>query len=386
MDLPPWPVLLRAAPWWIIYHVVVLYAISRCLSGYSWNAGWRAKFWPSLALGSLVLAWINIYKFICMDYVASGQGSLEGYLNNSDLFVNAYRRVTENERGWWWSWQLLAWTCTVVFRMWEQGAARLLKDEGDVASEDQPSGMDRVWHLIAGFFGAMSTCGAFFFGRIHEETSSLKSTTPIPIVAYLPPILGLVTIFSTPSIAPDSPAYTYNLIGLHVILCIPILALFFRGHLEALRGKAANIDSFAVYLILTLWCLAYHAYTTFTLLSAVGFSPGRLVDSLVAGFRANPAQASIACDAVAAAAVTLAYMNKDGDPSRTRAFWTINMMLVGPAVVLPAWLMIERASAAGRAGADTKSQSRQNAPAKESPSRQEKRRAEAAAKKKGKAG
>lgn len=149
--------------WWLSYHVVVLYAVFQCLRPYvaSRNASTGDRLWAALALGSLTIAWYHIYQFIYADFLELGE-DLEGYLQHSDLFVNAYRKVTENQFGWFFSWQLLAWTCTVLFRMWEQGAVQLLdkEEEGHLAvTFDQPGPMERIWLTIAGFFGAMSTCG-----------------------------------------------------------------------------------------------------------------------------------------------------------------------------------------------------------------------------------
>jgi hypothetical protein len=64
--------------------------------------------------------------------------------------------------------------------MWEQGASQILANEDSdkkSASAEQLSVWERVWHVVAGFFGAMSTCGFFFFGRIQEKTSGTSSAS-----------------------------------------------------------------------------------------------------------------------------------------------------------------------------------------------------------------
>lgn len=178
MSSLPTDLLVAKLPWWLGYHVVVLYAVFASLAPFLR----RGQFaWPLAALGCLGLAWYHIYSFIYDDFIETSDGDVEHYLNNSDIFVNAYRAVTSDKFGWGWSWQLLAWTCTVCFRIWEAISARQEREAGSTKSSEGeakvdeamelPTPLQSVWLIVAGFFGAMSTCGFFLFGRISEKSS-----------------------------------------------------------------------------------------------------------------------------------------------------------------------------------------------------------------------
>lgn len=213
--------------------------------------------------------------------------------------------------------------------------------------------------------------GFFMFGRLQEKTSALKSNASIPAIAYLPTIAALGSVFMTPSISPSSPLYTWNLMALHVLLAIPILALILvPSHAQTTKTNGASgVDTFAVYFLLCICSLVYHVSTTFSLLRVSGWSLNGLISSLYSGFFSNHAQASIAFDMLGAMAVSILYMRKDEERKKTATFWTTNMLVGGPAVVLPAFLMIERAQQSGK-----KALQAAEAAKKDTPSRQERRR------------
>lgn len=151
--------MLKAGPFWLGYHGLVLFALFKSLKPYFRPTNEKPSFhFAILAIASLIIAWHHIYSYIYLEFLS--RENLDDFLKGSDIFVGAYRAVVVNPFGWWFSWQLLAWSCVIVLRIAEANEAEGWKR----ASEYR-------WLVLLGFFGAMSTCGALFFGRTDEKST-----------------------------------------------------------------------------------------------------------------------------------------------------------------------------------------------------------------------
>jgi hypothetical protein len=116
---------------------------------------------PTLGFLAFSYAWYNILLFIKLDFVDTNL-NLTDYLKESNVFLHAYQAVTGSIWQWYWSWQILGWTVSVVLRIWEEGFNGI-DNAHDIKVTEK-------WALLwTGFFGAMSTCGGFLFGRITEK-------------------------------------------------------------------------------------------------------------------------------------------------------------------------------------------------------------------------
>jgi hypothetical protein len=161
--------------------------------------------------------------------------------------------------------------------------------------------------------------------------------------------------------------------AMHVFLAVPILALLLAPKHAGSSKAGGSVDTFTVYFLLATFSLFYHFTTTYGLLRASGWSLPSFLGSLYSGFFANHAQSSIASDMLGAMASSLLYFRKC-ETSKTTVFWTANMLLLGPAVVLPAWFLVERSR-------EMKNATESNPKKAEVVSRQERRRAAADKKK-----
>lgn len=209
----------------------------------------------------------------------------------------------------------------------------------------------------------------FLISDPFHSALALKSSASVPGHALFPTFLALATILATPTIPSDSTSYTYNLIAMHLLLAVPVVAPLFVREKRDRRNEGAILDVFAVYLLLALLTFGYHVYTSITLLYASYWNPAALVASLIRGFSLNHAQSSIASDAVFAAVATLLYIraNNPDKWTKQKVFWIANMVMLGPAVVLPMWFAMTRVELSKKVAEKPVDESK-------SPSRQEKRK------------
>lgn len=175
-----------------------------------------------LALSVLagISTWLYIGGFFRESFLTEGLGHWQVWVENSDLFVQPYRLVSQSPWHWFWSSQLLMAACSFV--------GFLLM-----------SGRKDVWaFVLLGFLGAISVSLALFLsdqiasrllnrlGKSQDpiDRPAMHRSHPHPWVTW-PIVAALLSIMANSWIHPTSSLYMPNLIFLHVVLFVPVVAV-----------------------------------------------------------------------------------------------------------------------------------------------------------------
>ena len=168
----------------------------------------------ALAAAAGISTWYYIIRFFVWTFVEQAGSDWRTWIIHSDLFVQAYRMVSKSPLHWFWSSQLLIFTC---------GFVSMLKCTGG----------RRPWTFaLLGFLGAISVATALFLADwLCRNTTAQKSTqqTSTSDQQAVGPVLGFSILLALASITAntllDITTYTYvfNLIFLHVILLVALL-------------------------------------------------------------------------------------------------------------------------------------------------------------------
>ena len=229
--------------------------------------------------------WYYIAGFFRESFLSEGLGNWQLWVEKSDLFVQAYRLVSQSPWHWFWSSQLLMAACSFV--------GFLLM-----------SGRKDAWAFVMlGFLGAISVALALFLsdliaGRTLSRLNGSQDPTDQPpsqdsrlhpLVSW-PIVAGLLSIMANSWIHPTSSLYMPNLIFLHVILFVPVVA--FKAVAQT-SGKGWQPFWFVVATSIA----AYLGYQ-WVLVGWVARSQGlyQTVHALFSPFNANNCQSSITLD------------------------------------------------------------------------------------------
>eukprot|EP00128_Syssomonas_multiformis_P004799 Colp12_sorted_trinity150504_noHs@35864 len=177
-----------------------------------------------LALVAVTVTWRYILEFT-QDSLTE-HGDLDTWLEKSDVFTAAYISVTNTAIGWFWSSQLLTWTCIgCVFLQIESGR----------------HGINHAWAFaLVGFLGAISLGFPLFFsylkGTVIENGRQRQSKFLLFCVVLT--MAGIVVLPAT-----SGKAYEVILLAIHFLLAVP----FFRST----KGTSESMHS------ATLICATY---------------------------------------------------------------------------------------------------------------------------------
>jgi hypothetical protein len=198
---------------------LALFKNRRKLDGWGHFDLYSAWLFLALSVTAGLSTWYYIGNFFRESFLSEGLGNWQLWVERSDLFVQAYRLVSQSTLHWFWSSQLLMAACSFV---------------GFVLM----SGRKDAWaFVLLGFLGAISVALALFLSDLiasrtlsrcvgsHEPTDhpALPDSLLHPLVSW-PIIAGLMSIMANSWIHPTSSLYMPNLIFLHVILLVPVLA------------------------------------------------------------------------------------------------------------------------------------------------------------------
>jgi alpha-1,2-mannosyltransferase len=175
-------------------------------------------------LVAAVSTWFYVIKFFVWTFNTQAGGNWHDWVANSDLFIQAYRLVSETPEQWFWSSQLLLFTC---------GYVSILKSA---------FGREALWWALLGFLGAISVSLAFFVAYLicqtqlpvdeeEEDDDENPWVNPllrveslsmgvIPIVTIA---LAVASIVLVPWLDVNSVAYAANLLALHLLLVVALL-------------------------------------------------------------------------------------------------------------------------------------------------------------------
>jgi hypothetical protein len=190
--------------------------------------------------------------------------SLGAWSRESNLFFDAYRRVTNTPPAWWWSQHLMAWALAGSLWFAVEGRRRAL----------------RSWaYLWLAMCVAVSVVVPLFAQRMRAQPSaSASEDVPLPTVVGV--VLATIALAATPFVA--GPPFIAAMLVLHAGLLAPALLPSRGAGAVALRPLAIAVAAV---------CFALHVVATARLRDT---PLGALVDVV----RRDPAQSSITSDVV----------------------------------------------------------------------------------------
>ncbi|KAJ3196694.1 hypothetical protein HK101_008033 [Irineochytrium annulatum] len=261
------------------------------------------------ACASFYVTWGYIFAWLRSGYdeaLAKPGGSLTTWIVESDLFDAAYAAVSEDRRNWWWSVQLLNFTCTLIVFMWTEGAHHVvLADRGPDAPKVKGRGawfISPLVYTVLGFIGAISVAFPLFLIQRSLVTVSSPYTLERPArpttLLTLMMVLSIASNTLTPFIAKDSSYFGYNLKALHFFLLLPIILvagrtlIFWPAQSERRRRVVSGIGVAPLYGFLAGGSIVSHLNLS---LDYFVRSNGTAADLMAAIF-SNPCQTSITSD------------------------------------------------------------------------------------------
>jgi hypothetical protein len=224
--------------------------------------GWA---WRAIAAVGFAVTWAFMLR-MARDDVAR-YASLAAWSRDSNLFFDAYRRVTSNPASWWWSQQLMAWALAGTLWFSVEGRRRGI----------------RFWaYLWLAMCVAVSVALPIFAQRI-RATRTIDGSAGVPISVFLGALLAILALVATPFVS--GPRFITAMLVLHASLLLPALSM------PRSPDASLGVDPRAAASVVALACFAIHLVATVRLHAT---SLGALVDVVAR----DPAQASISSDVV----------------------------------------------------------------------------------------
>jgi hypothetical protein len=218
-----------------------------------------------MALLGIVVTWTFMLRMASADMARYPDAS--AWARDSNLFFDAYRRVTRTPAAWWWSEHLMGWALTGTLWLSVEGRRRAL----------------RFWaYLWVAMCIAVSVALPIFAETLRAEKVVRRGAGMPPCIA-IGVVVAALALAATPFVT-DAWFVTVILV-LHVALLIPAIAT------PRLPGGARGASIPAAAHLVAFTCLAIHAVATYRLRATP-------VAELVRVVARDPAQASITSDAV----------------------------------------------------------------------------------------
>ncbi len=247
----------------LVVAIVQIAIAHRRLRGEASGAlGWT---WRAIAAVGFAVTWAFMLR-MARDDVAR-YASLAAWSRDSNLFFDAYRRVTSTPSAWWWSQQLMAWALAGTLWFSVEGRKRGI----------------RFWaYLWLAMCVAVSVALPVFAQRLRAERAVDRSAgVPVPVsLGILAAILALV---ATPFVS--GPRFLTAMLVLHAGLLLPAIVT------ARSPDASPGVDPRAAAGVVALACFAIHLVATFRLHATP-------LGALVAVVARDPAQASISSDVV----------------------------------------------------------------------------------------
>ncbi len=213
--------------WHVVSRTFAPYLqVLRRLSGAFWTEKGAFIVATLLITSGLVAAvstWFFVFRFFHWTLTTQAGGDWHEWVANSDLFVQAYRLVSQTPEQWFWSSQLLLFAC------------------GYVSILRSAFGREALWWALLGFLGAISVSLSFFIAYLiaqtqlpideDEEDEDNPWVNPllrveslsmgiIPVIAVTLAVLCIGTIRR---VGVDSVNFPSLLLGTHILLIIALL-------------------------------------------------------------------------------------------------------------------------------------------------------------------
>jgi hypothetical protein len=228
--------------------------------------GWA---WRVLAAVGFVVTWTFMLRMASGDIAR--YASLADWSRDSNLFFDAYRRVTSTPAAWWWSQQLMAWALAGTLWFSVEGRRRGI----------------RFWaYLWLAMCVAVSVALPIFAQRLRAaRTGTVEghADAGVPVSVFLGVLLATLALAATPFVS--GARFIAAMLVLHAGLLLPAVAM------PRSPGGRPGVDPRVAASVVALACFAIHLVATVRL-HAVPL--GALLDVVAR----DPAQASISSDVV----------------------------------------------------------------------------------------
>jgi hypothetical protein len=224
--------------------------------------GWT---WRAIAVVGFALTWTFMIRMALEDIAR--YPSLGAWGRQSNLFFDAYRRVTETPPAWWWSQHLMAWALAGSMWFAVEGRRRAL----------------RSWaYLWLAMCVAVSVALPIFAQRMRGDVGERASeeSREVPVLTASGVVLATFALVATPFVR--GAPFIAAMLVLHAGLLLPAFGTPRGARAVAVRPLAVAV---------AVACFALHVVATVRLLDVP-------LSALVDVVRADPAQSSISSDVV----------------------------------------------------------------------------------------
>ncbi|MBM4252742.1 MAG: hypothetical protein FJ146_12275 [Deltaproteobacteria bacterium] len=234
--------------------------------------------------------WLYVVKFFVWTYTTQSAGNWHEWVANADLFVQAYRLVSQTPEQWFWSSQLLLFAC------------------GYVSILRSAFGREALWWALLGFLGAISVSLAFFIAYLicqtqlpfDEDEDDEENPWINPLLRVERLTMGLipataisltvVLIAAVPWFDVNSVAYAAILLAVHLLLVVALLPTP-----EVLAKRSITLWTW-----LKILAVAIFVTVTAQTASMIGTNPSKnamdLLRRMLGAITSNDCQISITMD------------------------------------------------------------------------------------------
>ncbi|KAL8283870.1 hypothetical protein RQP46_005302 [Phenoliferia psychrophenolica] len=300
----------------------------------------RSALYLVLALGSLGYTWYYMVMFFERSFVEAALRAnvsarvftTKAWLRDTSLFVEAWGRVCETAKRWWWSEQLCGWTAG-PFTVFLERESRLRN-------------IPRAWgFMLLGQIVAISVAQNLFFAAHSlalpgRTLASKPQGRTLAVPRASPPqnagpswllcacvLASLSTVAYTPSTL-NSPSFLVNLLVMHVLLILPLLP-------SIPSSTGPRISYAQLYLATAAIALLLRIPTYLSLLPSLSLANAtNLARDAVKTLYEHPAQTSIGYDVVWASASFVVWMAVEFGRREHRTFGGL-LAVIGLALATP---------------------------------------------------
>jgi hypothetical protein len=254
------------------------------------TARWRLR---ALAALGFAITWTFMVR-MALDDVAR-YPNVASWANQSNLFFDAYRRVTSTPPAWFWSQHLMGWALAGSLWFAVEGRRRALP----------------FWaYSWVAMCVAVSVALPLFAERLRDRPFSVRrDTVPVPIVAGI--ALAALALAATPFVTGRS--FVGAMLVLHGGVLVPALITPAAARTPAAEVPARGVPVRGTALAVAAFCFALHLLAVRRLF---GFVPSSLLEVV----QNDPAQSSITSDVVLTGFVCTLFVAKTRGPRRAVAF------------------------------------------------------------------
>jgi hypothetical protein len=257
-----------ASSWSVLAWVGLVVAITqivtahRRLRGAPGPLGWA---WRAIAIVGFAVTWTFMTRMATDDIAR--YPSLAAWSRDSNLFFDAYRRVTSTPAAWWWSQQLMAWALAGALWFSVEGRRRGV----------------RFWaYLWLAMCVAVSVALPVFAQRLRAQ-KVVDRATGVPVLVLLGILVAIVALAAAPFVS--GPRFVWAMLVLHAAILVPAIVT------PRSAGARSGVHPRAVAGVVALACFVLHLVATLRLAEI----PLRALVEVVVR---DPAQASITSDVV----------------------------------------------------------------------------------------